>query len=821
MTATHIIKVLHADSSKSHFDPMLLKHHLLSLSTGLDVSSDLLNIDDAVDKIHSGLPETISTDELVDLVAETLASMTTKYYQYSILASRVLSKHLQNQLKQTFSENFKYLFNYKFFNSRPNRKSALSKDVYETVLKYKDEIDSALCHSRDFDIDYFGFRTLQKSYLYRLEGKISETPQYLFMRVALGIHGNEINKVLETYDLISKKYFIHASPTLFNSGLQSPFLSSCFLLAMKDDSIDGIFKTLHETAMISKSAGGIGLHVSNIRSAGSYINGSNGISSGLVPMLKVFNSTAKYVDQGGNKRPGAFCIYLEPWHGDIFEFLDLRKNHGKEEMRARDLFLALWIPDLFMEKLEHDSDWCLFSADMCPGLTDSYGEKFNELYYHYEKTGKYIKKVNARKLWHAILVAQTETGNPFLLYKDRCNKLSNQKNLGTIKSSNLCCEIVEYSSAKETAVCNLASLALPSFVENGVFNFQKLHDISKVVITNLDKIIEVNNYPLDNCELSNKKHRPVGLGVQGLADVFFMLRMPFGSQESRLLNIQIFETIYHAALEQSCELAQKFGKYTSYEGSPISQGLFQFDMWNVKPTNLWDWESLRSKISKQGVRNSLLVALMPTASTSQIFGFNECFEPLTSNIYLRRVLSGEHQVVNKYLVKDLIKLGLWNIEMKNMIILNDGSIQNIMEIPQNIKDLYKTVWEISQKVIIDMAADRGAFVDQSQSMNLFLQDVTFSKLTSMHFYAWKKGLKTGMYYLRTRSAASAIQFSIEPTVKGTKRTRGETVEEEEENETKISKTTDNESSGNKYDIFNTTVISCDLKDPENCESCSA
>jgi ribonucleoside-diphosphate reductase subunit M1 len=819
MTVSPEITVVHQNSEATPFDPDILKRYLRSLSSDMDLQEDLLDIEEAVLKIHSGLPDKINTDELNNLIAETLASMTTKYYQYSMLASRVLSAHLQKRLKPSFSENFTYMYNYEFPNSRPNRKSVLSSKVYLSICEYKEKIDSAICHSRDFDIDYFGFRTLEKSYLLKLEDKIYETPQYLFMRVSLGIHYNDINKALETYDLMSKKYFIHASPTLFNSGLQTPFLSSCFLLAMKDDSIDGIYKTLYDTAMISRSAGGIGLHVSNIRSTGSCINGSSGISSGLVPMLKVFNSTAKYVDQGGNKRPGAFCIYLEPWHGDIFRFLDLRKNHGNEEVRARDLFLALWIPDLFMRKVETDSDWCLFSEDMCPGLTDSYGDKFDELYEYYEKHKKYIEKVKARKLWHAILVAQTETGNPFLLYKDKCNGLSNQKNLGTIKSSNLCCEIVEYSSKEETAVCNLASLALPSFIEHGKFNFQKLHDITKVVIKNLDRVIDVNSYPLENCEVSNKRNRPVGLGVQGLADVFFILRMPFGSKESRELNIKIFETIYHASLEQSCELAKQKGAYETYTGSPVSKGLLQFDMWNVKPTDLWNWKILRNNINIYGIRNSLLVALMPTASTSQIFGFNECFEPITSNIYLRRVLSGEHQVVNKYLVQDLVKLGIWNIEIKNKIILNDGSIQSIDEIPQYLKDLYKTVWEISQKVIIDMAADRGPFVDHSQSMNLFLQDVTFSKLTSMHFYAWKKGLKTGMYYLRTKAAASAIQFSLEPTSKGVKRKKEEKTEDERDG--KVIKLVNNEDSMQQYDIFNTDVVSCSLKDPENCDSCSA
>ncbi|GAV27304.1 hypothetical protein PMKS-000768 [Pichia membranifaciens] len=751
--------------------------------------------------------------------------MTTRHYQYSVVASRVLSHHLQKRLPNTFSANFTTIYKYDLASSNEENNTVMSTKVYQFILENKNAIDSSIRHSRDFDIDYFGLRTLERSYFLKTDGKIHETPQYLFMRVALGIHCNDLEKALETYELISKKFFIHASPTLFNSGLESACFSSCFLVAMKDDSIDGIYKTLYDTAMISKCAGGIGLHLSNIRSSGSYIRGSNGISSGLVPLLKVFESTAKYVDQGGNKRPGAFCIYLEPWHSDVFEFLDLRKNHGKEEMRARGLFLALWIPDLFMQKIERNLEWCLFSPDKCPGLTESYGDEFNMLYDKYEKEGKYMKKVKARELWHAILTAQTETGNPFLLYKDQCNKLSNQKNLGVIKSSNLCCEIVEYSSKDETAVCNLASVALPSFVENGSFNFLKLHEICKVVCRNLDRIIDINKYPLENCERSNLKNRPIGLGVQGLADVFFMLRMPFGSPESKELNIKIFETIYHATLEQSCELAQSRGKYQSYDGSPISQGLLQFDMWKVIPSDLWDWSTLRQTIKQFGVRNSLLVALMPTASTSQILGFNECFEPITSNIYVRRVLSGEHQVVNKYLVDDLVKLGLWSIDMKNNIIENDGSIQNIKAIPPEIKALYKTVWEISQRTIIDMAADRAPFVDQSQSMNLFLQDVTFSKLTSMHFYAWKKGLKTGMYYLRTKAAASAIQFSLDPLklkkpVLNNKRI-SELEDEYNVKKSKRAPSVETDASTDSFDIFSTSVVSCNLEDPENCDSCSA
>lgn len=816
-----LIKVTHSLKGSDVFDVTILEKFLIKLSS--DEDKKHINISEVVAKIQTGMPDEIKADELVNLVAETLASMTTIHYQHSILASKVLSYHLRKNLPTTFSENFSTMYNYKFPNSRKNRKSVLSSKLYDIVMRHKNQIDNAIDHNRDNKIDYFGFRTLERSYFLKLENKIHETPQYLFMRVALGIHGEDIEKALQTYNLMSKKYFIHASPTLFHSGFETPALSSCFLVAMKDDSIDGIYKTLYETAMISKSAGGVGLHVSNIRANGSFIAGSNGVSSGLVPLLKVFDATAKYVDQGGNKRPGAICIYLEPWHSDIFEFLNLRKNNGKEEMRTRNLFLALWIPDLFMKKVETNSEWCLFSPDKSPKLQEVYGEEFNQLYEKYEQEGNYIKKVDARKLWHAILVSQTETGNPFLLYKDRCNQMSNQKNLGTIKSSNLCCEIIEYSSENETAVCNLASLALPSFIENGNFNFKKLHEVSKIVIENLDKVIDINVYPLETCKRSNIKNRPVGLGVQGLADLFFSLRIPFGSPESKELNKKIFETIYHGALEQSCESAKKLGKYESYEGSPISQGLFQFDMWKVEPSNLWDWETLRKNISNYGVRNSLLVALMPTASTSQIFGFNECFEPITSNIYIRRVLSGEYQVVNKYLIDDLNKLGLWDIEMKNLIIFNDGSIQNIENIPADIKELYKTVWEIPQRIVIDMAADRAPFIDQSQSMNLFLENVTFSKLTSMHFYAWKKGLKTGIYYLRTKAAASAIKFSVDVSSLGNKRKENENIENEENDLKKIKKnpTHEDTDSNNSFDIYSTSTVSCNLEDPQNCDSCSA
>lgn len=636
-------------------------------------------------------------------------------------------------------------------------------EVYKVVMDNKDILDSAIIYDRDFAYNYFGFKTLERSYLLRINGKIVERPQHMIMRVAVGIHGANIDKVIETYNLMSERYFTHASPTLFNAGTPRPQMSSCFLVAMKDDSIDGIYDTLKTCAQISKTAGGIGLHIHNIRAKGSYIAGTNGYSNGIIPMLRAYDATARYVDQGGNKRPGAFAIYLEPWHADVFDFIDLRKNHGKEEVRARDLFYALWIPDLFMKRVESDGDWTLMCPAECPGLADVYGEEFEKLYESYERQGKGRKTIKAQKLWFAILEAQTETGVPYICYKDAANSKSNQKHLGTIKSSNLCTEIMEYSSPDEVAVCNLASLALPAFVdlERRVYDFKKLHEITKVVTKNLDTVITRNYYPVPEARNSNMRHRPVGLGVQGLADAFMALRMPFDSLEARELNIQIFETIYHAALEASCELAEEQGTYESYEGSPLSKGILQYDMWGRVPTDLWDWTELKAKIAQHGVRNSLLVAPMPTASTSQILGWNECFEPYTSMLYARRVLSGDFQVVCPWLLRDLINLDLWDDNMKQLIIAAGGSIQSIPNIPDDLKKIYRTVWEISQKAVIDLAADRGAFIDQSQSLNIHLSNPSFPQLTSMHFYGWKRGLKTGCYYLRTRPSANAIQFTID------------------------------------------------------------
>lgn len=714
-------------------------------------------------KVIDGIYEGVTTVELDNLAAETAAYKTTTHPDYAVLAARIAISNLHKETKKSFSQVIQDLHDY--VNPKTGRPSSMiSEETFNTVMKHRELLDSAIIYERDFHYNFFGFKTLERSYLLRINGKVAERPQHMLMRVAVGIHGEDIESAIETYNYMSEKAFTHASPTLFNAGTPHPQMSSCFLVSMKEDSIEGIYDTLKTCAMISKTAGGIGLNIHNIRGTGSYIAGTNGVSNGIVPMLRVFNNTARYVDQGGNKRPGAFAIYLEPWHPDVFEFVDLRKNHGKDEVRARDLFLAMWVPDLFMKRVEKNEDWSLMCPAEAPGLADCYGEEFEELYERYEREGRAKRSVKAQKLWYAILEAQIETGNPFMLYKDAANRKSNQKNLGTIKSSNLCTEIMEYSSPEETAVCNLASIALPTFIEgtgaSKIYNFQRLHDVAKVVCKNLNRIIDINYYPVPSARRSNMRHRPIGIGVQGLADAFMIMGYPFDSQEARRLNLQIFETIYHAALERSCELAEQYGTYETYQGSPASQGILQYDMWNRTPTDLWDWASLKAKIAQHGLRNSLLLAPMPTASTSQILGFNECFEPYTNNIYMRRVLAGEFQVVNPWLLRELVELGLWNDSMKQKIIAHGGSIQNIPGIPDHIKALYKTVWEISQKVIIDMAADRGAFVCQSQSLNIHLSAPSFGQLTSMHFYGWKKGLKTGSYYLRTRPAASAIQFTV-------------------------------------------------------------
>ncbi|KAJ6588887.1 ribonucleotide reductase alpha subunit [Mycena capillaripes] len=718
---------------------------------------------DVTQKVVAGVYNGITTMELDNLAAETAAYLTTKHPDYAILAARIAISNLHKETKKSFSQVISDL--YHFINPKTGKRAALiSQETFDVVSANAETLDAAIIYNRDFNYNYFGFKTLERSYLLRIDGRVVERPQHLIMRVAVGIHGSDLDRVIETYNLMSERYFTHATPTLFNAGTPHPQLSSCFLVCLKDDSIEGIYDTLKDCAMISKSAGGIGLNIHNIRATGSYIAGTNGYSNGIVPMLRVYDATARYVDQGGNKRPGAFAIYLEPWHADIFEFIDLRKNHGKEQMRARDLFLALWIPDLFMKRVEANGDWSLFCPNEAPGLHEVHSEEFEALYEKYEKEGRARKTIPAQKLWYAILEAQIETGTPYMLYKDAANSKSNQKNLGTIKSSNLCTEIIEYSSPDETAVCNLASISLPSFITNGKYDFQKLHDITKVVAFNLNRIIDVNYYPIPEARRSNMRHRPIGVGVQGLADAFQCLRLPFDSPAAKELNQQIFETIYHGALEASAEMAEKDGPYETFQGSPASLGQLQYDMWGVTPSALWDWDALKAKIAKSGLRNSLVTAPMPTASTSQILGNNECFEPYTSNIYTRRVLSGEFQVVCPWLLRELVELGLWDDHMKNMIIAHNGSVQNIPSIPDDVKAIYKTVWEISQKKILELSADRGAFICQSQSLNVHLPAPTLGQLTSMHFYGWKRGLKTGMYYLRTKPAAQAIQFTVDQSI---------------------------------------------------------
>tara|TARA_Y100000588_G_scaffold107800_1_gene118048 strand:+ start:7373 stop:9853 length:2481 start_codon:yes stop_codon:yes gene_type:complete len=718
-------------------------------------------------RVIEGLYDGVTTSELDNLAAEIAATLTTAHPDYAILAARISVSNLHKNTKKIFSEVMDDLYNY--INPRTGKTAPLlSDEVYKVISENKELLDSTIIYNRDFSYDYFGFKTLERSYLLKLNGKIAERPQHMLMRVSIGIHLNDLKAAIETYELMSKKYFTHATPTLFNAGTPKPQMSSCFLLTMKDDSIEGIYDTLKQTAKISQSAGGIGLSIHTIRSTGSYIAGTNGTSNGIVPMLQVFNDTARYVDQGGGKRKGSFAIYIEPWHSDIFDFLELKKNHGKEEMRARDLFYAMWMPDLFMKRVEANSEWTLMCPNECPGLCDVHSKEFDKLYTKYEKEGKGRKSIKARELWEKILEAQIETGNPYMLYKDAANLKSNQQNLGTIRSSNLCTEILEYTSPDEIAVCNLASIALPMFVKDGAFDHQELFRITKRATKNLNRVIDRNYYPVIEAQNSNFRHRPIGLGVQGLADTFIKLRMPFTSDEAKKLNQDIFETIYYAAATASMEEAKKDGKYETYDGSPISEGKFQHNLWDVDEKDLsgfWDWAKLRKNVLKHGVRNSLLVAPMPTASTSQILGNNECFEPYTSNIYTRRVLSGEFIVVNKHLLEDLVSLGLWNEELKQEIMRANGSIQNIDIIPDDIKELYKTVWELSMKDIIDMAKHRGYFIDQSQSLNLFVEGATMAKLTSMHFYAWKSGLKTGMYYLRTKSAVDAIKFTLDKKTK--------------------------------------------------------
>ena len=769
-----------------HFDKITSR--IMKLSYGLQLKGD--DIIEIAKKVIVGIFNNVTTTELDNLAAETSASFTTKHPDFAVLAARIAVSNLHKNTAKSFSETAGLLYNY--IDDKTNEAAPLiADDTYAIIKEHEDVLNASIIYERDYHFDYFGFKTLEKSYLLKVNGKIVERPQHLFMRVSLGIHKSDIAAAIETYNLMSEKWFIHATPTLFNAGTPKPQMSSCFLLSMKEDSISGIYDTLKDCAMISQSAGGIGLNIHNVRATGSYIKGTNGTSNGIVPMLRVFNDTARYVDQGGGKRKGAFSVYLEPWHADVFEFLDLRKNHGKEEMRARDLFLALWIPDLFMKRVEEDGQWSLFCPNEAQNLHTTHGKEFEALYEGYETAGKAKKTIPARELWNAILESQIETGTPYMLYKDAANEKSNQKNLGTIRCSNLCTEIIEYSDDKETAVCNLASLSLPRFVEGNKFNFEKLLEVTKIVTRNLNKVIDNNYYPIPETYTSNMRHRPIGLGVQGLADAFMLLGLPFESDMAKMLNKNIFETIYYAALVASNEVAKEYGAYETFKGSPLSKGIFQFDMWNVQPSDRYDWDALRAEIKKTGVRNSLLLAPMPTASTSQILGNNECFEPYTSNIYNRRVLSGEFVVVNKHLLKDLVNLGLWNDNMKQRIIAANGSVQNIEEIPADLKEIYKTDWEIKQRTIIDMAADRGAFVCQSQSLNLFVEQPNFAKLSSMHFYTWKKGLKTGMYYLRTKAAADAIKFTVDANVLS--QTKTEAAEQ----------------------------IACSLDNREACESCSA
>jgi len=739
-----------------HFDKITARLH--KLVYGLAVGEK--EVIEIVKKVIMGIYDNVTTTELDNLAAETAAAYTTVHPDFAVLAARIAVSNLHKNTLKSFSKTARLLYEYTDPVSGAHA-PLISEETYGIIRQHADAIDSSIIYDRDYSFDYFGFKTLERSYLIRLGGKVAERPQHLFMRVALGIHGADIAAALETYNLMSEKWFIHATPTLFNAGTPKPQMSSCFLLSMTEDSINGIFDTLKRCALISQSAGGIGLSIHNVRATGSYIKGTGGVSNGIVPMLRVYNDTARYVDQGGGKRKGAIAVYLEPWHADIFDFLDLRKNHGKEEMRARDLFPSLWIPDLFMQRVEANADWSLFDPNEATRLYDVYGKEFEELYLRYESEGKFRRQVKARDLWNAILEAQIETGTPFMCYKDAVNGKSNQKNLGTIRSSNLCTEIMEYTSADEVAVCNLASLALPRYVADGAFDHQKLYEVTKIATRNLNKVIDGNYYPVPETRTSNLRHRPIGLGVQGLADVFLLLRMPFESAEARQLNRDIFETIYFAAMEASMELAREQGAYETFKGSPLSEGKFQFDLWNVRPSDRWDWDDLRQKVIAHGARNSLLIAPMPTASTSQILGNNECFEPYTSNVYTRRVLSGEFVVVNKHLLKDLIERGLWSPAMKNQLIAENGSVQRIAGIPDDLKELYKTVWEIRQKAVIDLAADRGAFICQSQSLNLFMAEPNIAKLTSMHFHAWKSGLKTGMYYLRTKAAADAIKFTVE------------------------------------------------------------
>jgi len=762
-------------------------------------------------KVIEGVFDGVTTSQLDTLAAEIAATNTTTHPDYALLASRIAIGNLHKNTKKSFSQTITDL--YQYVDPKTGKGAGLiAEDVYNVVMENAPLLDSTIIYDRDFQFDYFGFKTLEKSYLLKMHGTVVERPQHLFMRVAVGIHKADLDEIVKTYNMISEGWFTHATPTLFNAGTPKPQMSSCFLIQMKDDSIPGIYDTLKQTALISQSAGGIGLSIHNVRAKGSYIRGTNGTSNGIVPMLRVFNDTARYVDQGGGKRKGSFAIYLEPWHADVYDFLDLRKNHGKEEVRARDLFYALWIPDLFMQRVKDNGTWTLMCPNECPGLSDCWGEEFEKLYTKYESEGKGRETIKAQDLWYKIIESQIETGNPYMLYKDAANRKSNQQNLGTIKSSNLCTEIIEYTAPDEIAVCNLGSIALPKFVKDGAFDHDKLFEVTYQLTVNLNKIIDGNYYPVPETRNSNMRHRPIGIGVQGLADAFILMRFPFESDEAKKLNREVFETIYYASCTASKDLARRDGAYETFPGSPASKGILQFDMWNVTPTDRWEWSVLKEEITKYGMRNSLLLAPMPTASTAQILGNNECFEPYTTNIYSRRTLAGEFIVVNKHLLKDLVNLGLWNDNLKNKLMSTSGSVQNIDEIPDNLKALYKTAWEISQRVVIDMAADRGAYICQSQSLNIFMENANFGKLTSMHFYAWEKGLKTGMYYLRTKAATDAIKFTVDKSQLS--QPKAAVVVESAPVSVNMNITPDTLSQKN------VDAIACSLDNPDSCESCS-
>lgn len=828
-----MMRVLKRDGHKEAVKFDKITARIEKLCYGLSEYVDPVSV---AKRVIDGVYDGVTTSELDNLAAETAASLTIKHPDYANLAARIAVSNLHKSTTKSFSETVQGLYDY--INPETGKPAPLiADDVFEIIHKNAEFLDSQLIYDRDFSYDYFGFKTLERSYLLRMHGKIVERPQHMLMRVSIGIHKDDLDSALETYELMSKKFMTHATPTLFNAGTPKPQMSSCFLLTMKDDSIDGIYDTLKQTAKISQSAGGIGLSIHNVRGTGSYIGGTNGTSNGIVPMLRVYNDTARYVDQGGGKRKGSFAIYVEPWHSDIFEFLDLKKNHGKEEMRARDLFYAMWIPDLFMERVEKNEDWTLMCPNECPGLFDCHGAEFEALYAKYESEGRGRRTVKAREVWSKIMESQIETGTPYMLYKDAANLKSNQQNLGTIRSSNLCTEILEYTSPDEVAVCNLASIALPMFVsEEGTFDHDKLFDVTYKVTKNLNKVIDRNYYPVVEARNSNMRHRPVGLGVQGLADAFIMLRLPFDSDEAKQLNKDIFETMYYAAVTSSKDQAKLDGPYESYKGSPIADGKFQHNLWDVKDGELsgrWDWETLRSEVKEHGVRNSLLMAPMPTASTSQILGNNECFEPYTSNVYTRRVLSGEFIVVNKHLLHDLIDLGLWNEDMKNALMASNGSVQHIEGVPENLKAIYKTVWEISMRDILDMAADRGIFIDQSQSLNLFMEAPNMGKLTSMHFYAWKKGLKTGMYYLRSKPASSAIKFTVKknaqtdmaPGVSGTATSeKVDTAPQADAAPSEIEARVEAQKvamASMKEEITAEEKIACSIDNPDDCDSCGS